>query len=73
MLADSGEISSQSPDPNQCQETDYVPPGGLCMQPGFFCGMWGFCQLQENKLVTVFATPPPPYRMWVQLQEVLQG
>jgi hypothetical protein len=29
MLADSGEIISQSPDPDQRQEMSFVPPGGL--------------------------------------------
>jgi hypothetical protein len=45
-------ISSQSPDPDQCQEIGYIPPRRV-IQPG------GFCQLQENKLVTGFATPHP--------------
>jgi hypothetical protein len=68
MLADSREISSQRPSPEQCHEVGYRPSGRV-MQPGGFAVYGSVTGRQVGSRIC----PPPPYRMWVQLQETLLG
>jgi hypothetical protein len=63
MLADSEEISSQSPEPRSVSGDGlYTPFQGYASRV-FFCSIWGFCSIwvsyKENKLVTEFSTSHP--------------
>jgi hypothetical protein len=70
MLEVSGEISSKALSPNLCQEMGFYPLGGLCNQ-GFFFAVCG--SVTGKQVGYRICHPWPPYRMWVQLQETLQG
>jgi hypothetical protein len=65
MLADSGERSSQSPEPRSESGDELFTPGGLCNQGvlQYMVHRWSERQVVTQKQVgTEF--PPTPYRPW---------
>jgi hypothetical protein len=63
MLADSGQINSQSPEPWSVSGNELYTPKGLCNQGSFAVDgsqvVRKTSQLQKNKLVTEFFLTPP--------------
>jgi hypothetical protein len=68
MLADSGVINSQSPQPQSVSgDGFYTLPEGYATRGVAVYGS------VTGKQVSYRVYPPLPFRMWAQLQETLQG